>query len=276
MYLANGGLHVTPMRRPRADVDGEIVLSTDKSVSRSGGVVLRPSGPWSPAVLALLRHLESVGFTEAPRVVEPGLSADGREMVTFLEGQFVHPKAWSDPAIVEVGRMLRRLHDATATFAPPPGSAWKSWFLRDIGGATPVYGHGDIAPWNMITKAGMPLALVDWEYAGPIDPLSELARVCWLFPQLHDDDVGRMQDLPSPATRARQVRLLVDAYGAAAEQRRQLFDRILEVTVRETAQEAIDANVTLESAGVLWGLAWRARAAGWMLRHRDTLEGALR
>ena len=51
------------------------------------------------------------------------------------------------------------------------------------------------------------------EYAGPIDPLIELARVCWLFPQLHDDDVAEMVRLPPLEIRVRQLRLLVDAYG---------------------------------------------------------------
>lgn len=254
---------------------GEALLSAEKSVSRRGGVVLRPSGPWTAGVLAFLRHLERVGFTGAPRVVEPGQDADGREMVTFVEGEFVHPGPWSDAALVEVGRMLRRLHDAATAFEPPPGATAKAWFLRDIGGVARVFSHGDVAPWNMVTRGGMPLCLVDWEFAGPVDPLTELARVCWLFPQLHDEDVGRRYGLPPAAVRAGQVRGIADAYGVSPEQRRGLVARIVEVTVRETAQEAIDASVTPESAGPLWGLAWRARAAGWVLRHRAILEQAL-
>lgn len=253
----------------------ETVLSTDKSVSRRGDVVLRPSGPWTPSVLALLRHLERSGFTAAPKVVEPGLAPDGREMVSYVQGQFVHPAAWSESALAAVGRMLRRLHDTTATFEAPTGAVWKPWFLRDIGGGPRVFSHGDVAPWNMVTRAGMPLALVDWEYAGPVDPLTELARVCWLFPQLHDDDVAEVHGLPSAEVRARQVRRIADAYGACAAQRHRLFERIVEVTVRETAQEAIDVRVGPETVGPVWGLAWRARAAGWMLRHHSVLEGAL-
>jgi hypothetical protein len=32
-----------------------------------GDTVRRPTGPWSPGVHALLRHLETVGFDGAPR-----------------------------------------------------------------------------------------------------------------------------------------------------------------------------------------------------------------
>src|SRR5882757_497251 len=40
-------------------------------VYRRGDVVVRETGPWAPAVHALLRHLEQAGFTAAPRLVGP-------------------------------------------------------------------------------------------------------------------------------------------------------------------------------------------------------------
>lgn len=227
-----------------------------------------------PAILALLRHLEAAGFP-APRVIEPGIDAHGQERVGYIEGEFVHPGPWGDEAIVEVGQMIRQLHEATASFVPPTGATWKPWFLRNLGGPNFIIGHGDIAPWNMVTQAERPIALIDWEFAGPVDPLTELARACWLFPQLHDDDVAERVGLASPEVRAGQLRLLVDAYGLSAEKRRGMFDRILEAAVTETAAEAIDGKVTPESQGMLWGIAWRARAAAWMLRNRVLLENAL-
>jgi hypothetical protein len=253
----------------------EVVLSADKSVSLKGNVVLRPSGPWTPNVYSLLRHLKKTGFTSVPSIMGSGFDTEGREMLSFIEGEFVHPGPWSDDALVEVGGMLRRLHDATETFEPASNAVWKSWFLRDLGGSNCVYSHGDFAPWNMVTREGMPVALIDWEFAGPVDPMVELARVCWLFPQLHDDDVADRVGLPSLDVRARQLRLLVDAYGVNSAQRSALFDLILEVVVRETAEEAIEKHITPNDHGPLWGLAWRARAASWILRHRVVLQQAL-
>ncbi|MFB6476118.1 hypothetical protein ACFCW7_24995 [Paenibacillus glucanolyticus] len=46
------------------------------------------------------------------------------------------------------------------------------------------------------------------------------------------------------------------------------MDRIIDVVVRETAEEAIEQQVTREAQGLLWGMAWRARSAAWILRHR--------
>ncbi|WP_274648739.1 aminoglycoside phosphotransferase family protein [Paenibacillus humicola] len=253
----------------------EVVLSAEKSVARQGDVVLRPSGPWTPHVHALLRDLRKRGFTSVPSIIGSGLDQEGREMLSYIEGEFVHPGPWRDEAIVEVGRMLRRLHDASAQFKPAADAVWKPWFLRDLGGSNRVYSHGDVAPWNMVTRDGMPVALIDWEFAGPVDPMVELARVCWLFPQLHDDDVAERVGLPSLQARARQLRLLADAYGASPAQRHSLFHLILEVVVRETAEEAIEMQITPDRHGPLWGIAWRARAAAWILRNRTVLQNAL-
>lgn len=253
----------------------EALLSAAKSVSRQDDIVLRPAAPWTPSVHALLRHLEASGFPESPRVIGSGFHLDGRETLRYIEGEFVHPGPWSDEGLVAVGRLLRRLHEATSSFAPPEGAVWQPTFLRRLGGAQRVYGHGDVAPWNTVTRAGMPIALIDWEFAGPIDPMVELARVCWLFPQLHDDDVAAKVGLPPANMRARQLRLLVDAYGVPIEQRRALLELIIEVAVCETAEEAIEARIAEDSVGPQWGLAWRARAAAWIWRHRSMLEQAL-
>ena len=58
------------------------------------GAVLKQPGRWSAGVIALLRHLEDVGFDGAPRVIGDGFTADGRLAVTFVPGTSPHPRAW--------------------------------------------------------------------------------------------------------------------------------------------------------------------------------------
>jgi hypothetical protein len=53
-------------------------------VFRRGNTVLRPAGPWTPAVHALLRHLERAGFAGSPRVVGDGYDDQGREVLTYI------------------------------------------------------------------------------------------------------------------------------------------------------------------------------------------------
>ena len=248
------------------------------AVYRRGGEVIRETGPWQPAVHALLRHLEEVGFPAAPRLVGSGLDEDGREILTYIGGEFTQPGPWSLEAAAALGTLLRDLHRATATFRPPAGAVWFPWHGRDLGGPHKVIGHCDVAPWNIVARDGMPVALIDWETAGPVDPLVELAQLSWLNAKLHDDIVAGLEQLPPVAERARQVAAIVDAYGLTAAQRRRFVDQMIQFAICDTAWEADDAAITPETTGhpvALWAMAWRARSAAWMIRNRRTLEAAL-
>jgi Ser/Thr protein kinase RdoA (MazF antagonist) len=129
-----------------------------------GGVVRRLAGPWTPAVHVLLDHLERTGFTGSPHAV----SADGEDIVTYLPGESVNPHAWSDEGIFRVGGLLRDLHDATASFTPPPGAVWHPWpFASNAPNA--IISHRDTGPWNIIARDGLPAGFIDWVTAGPAD-----------------------------------------------------------------------------------------------------------
>lgn len=134
--------------------EDETLFSTDKSVSRQGNAVLRPAHPWTRSVHAVLKHLEHAGFSGAPRVLGTVIHTDGREVLDYMEGEFVDPYPWSDAALAEVGRMLRQLHDATSTFAPPHDAVWQPLFLRELGGPRRVIGHGDVARKGHPRKRG--------------------------------------------------------------------------------------------------------------------------
>lgn len=182
-------------------------------VFRRGGTVLRPAGPWTPAVHALLRHLEQAGFTGAPRVVGDGYDGQGREVLTFIEGTFVHPHAWTDDQIWHTGRLLRALHDATATFQPPPDAVWYPWpFRAGPGQPGTVISHGDAGPWHFAVRDGQPFALIDWDTAGPTNRRDEIAATAWWNAQLHDDDIAERHALPPAAARAAQLAYFLDGY----------------------------------------------------------------
>ena len=114
------------------------------AVVRHNGTVHRP-GPETPAVMSLLRHLDAAGFPASPRVVADGYDEEGNQVVTFIEGELVHPRAWPEEGIARVGQLLRGLHDASATFRPPPAAVWRPWFLRSSE-PTAIIGSGDAGP----------------------------------------------------------------------------------------------------------------------------------
>jgi Ser/Thr protein kinase RdoA (MazF antagonist) len=245
-------------------------------VSRRGEIVYRPATAWSATVIALLKHLEREGFAFAPRVVGNGFSPDGRETVYFIEGEFVHPRPWTDEALPLLGRVLRQLHDSTSTFVAPPTGRWRPWFGRNLGHPTAI-GHCDTGSWNIVARAGLPIALIDWEQAGPVDPIVEVAQACWLNAQLFDDDIAEREGLGSPEARARQMRMLLDGYGLTREQRAGFVDTMRDFVVLCAANEVAEAGVTPQTidASALWAIGWRARSAAWIVRHADLLARAL-
>ncbi|WP_143348210.1 phosphotransferase [Ensifer adhaerens] len=246
------------------------------AVSRRGAVVLRETGPWAPSVHALLRHFEVAGFDGAPRVVGSGFDEAGREMLTYVEGDILAPAPWSDEAIAELGRLMREMHDAAASFQFPQEARWRPWFGRAVG-TSDIVGHCDAAPWNIVSRDGLPVALIDWEAAGPVDRLTELAMVAWNNAQLYDDGVAAMNGLSDATSRIRQVRLFADGYGLAAADRHRLADRIILFAAESAANEAFELDIRPESELVprVWGIAWQARSVAWLLRNRAMLAAVL-
>ena len=67
---------------------GDVTLG----VARVGGTVRRPVGAHSHLVDLVLRHLEIEGFAGAPRYL--GLDPQGREILTFIEGEVAGRPSW--------------------------------------------------------------------------------------------------------------------------------------------------------------------------------------
>ena len=190
---------------------------------RVGQTVRRVAGLQTPAVHALLRHLEAVGFTGAPRAL--GIDSAGREILTYLEGCTVGDTrpwpAWvhGDPALVAVGRWLRDFHAASRSFQPPSGAQW----FGDHNDLRPgeLIGHHDAAPYNAVWRPapmrtdlgdGELVGFIDWDLAGPATPLRDLAFVALTWVPLTARDVAVADGFPARADRSRRLRLLLDAY----------------------------------------------------------------
>jgi hypothetical protein len=248
------------------------------AVSRIGDTVHRQTGPWASSVHALLRHLEAEGFTGAPRVIGSGFDTQGRETLSFIHGVSLHPGPWPDEAMFNLGRMLADFHRASRTFTPPADAQWRPWFGRALGSGERIIGHGDLGDWNIIAHDHQPVGFIDWEQAGPVDPLVELAQLVWLNAHLFDDDLELRIGLPSLAGRAKKMRYIVDGYGLASAERARLVPTMIELAIADAANEAVQAGLTPDSDGpvdALWAMAWRARSAAWMGRNRAALEAVL-
>jgi hypothetical protein len=93
------------------EIEIRLEAGNTSSVWRRGTTIRRSTGPWTPSVHRLLRHLEAAGFQGAPRVL--GLDEQGREILSYLEGEVpvypTPPELCSEEVLEEVARLLRRL-----------------------------------------------------------------------------------------------------------------------------------------------------------------------
>ena len=241
---------------------------------RVGSTVLRVTGPWTPAVHALLRHLEQASF-EAPRVV--GVDDEGREVLTYVPGQAgvdpYPPGVWADDVLAQVGGLIRRCHDATADFVPPPDARWQLLVGAPEGGE--VICHNDLSPANTIYDERGPRTFVDWDLAAPGPREWDLAYAAYRFVPLYSDKSCEQLGIPVLA-RAPRLRILCDAYGLAADSR--LLD-LVEARITalyETARERGEAG----DPG--WRDVWRdTRGRQWLgslafvQQHRERWEREL-
>lgn len=245
------------------------------SVTRRGGTVRRSAGPWSPAVHAWLAHLAEAGIDVAPRPVLLSFEA-GFEEVTYVEGTALSggaspPYLWHDDTLAVLARMVRRFHDAAASFTPPAGAAWQQAAAFPDGGD--VICHNDLAPWNTVFVHERPAAFIDWDTAAPGPRWWDVSYAIWHFVPLYGDPDSDPFDPADFEPRARRTRLFCDAYDL--HDRDGLAGKILErqhavLSAIERGADAGDpACLRLREMGACAGI---QRQADYLRAHRSALE----
>ena len=187
--------------------------TTHRRVVRIGDTVRRPTHPWSPAVHQLLLHLENTGFAYAPRFL--GIDEDGREILTYLDGES-GPAGWAkvtgDAGLTAMARLLRAYHDAVRDFRPAPGTQWAGW--TSAPGPGELVCHGDFGPWNLVWQGDRPVGILDWDYAWPAPPVHDVAYALEYVAPFRDDETCRTWlAYPEPPDRRRRLALFAAAYG---------------------------------------------------------------
>ena len=173
---------------------------------RVGDTVRRPAEEWTPAVHALLRHFEAVGFGGAPRAL--GVDDEGREVVSYIPGE-THEPPTDDDAVFELGRLLRQMHDAQAGFVPPPNARWQ--VAPGTVQGTEVVCHNDPLGTNVVVRGGRPVAFIDWELAAPGPRLVDVVAAAGWWVPLRRDEGAERWGLPTDR-RPERLRLLVEGY----------------------------------------------------------------
>ena len=242
-------------------------------VVRVGDTVRRPYRPTSPATHALLRHLAIEGFDGAPRFL--GVDSDGREVLSYLPGRAVTPPypAWAltDAALVSVATLLRRYHEAAASFDPAP-YRWPASPPPPFAGRLVL--HNDPNLDNVVFRHGRAVALIDFDLASPGTRVWDVAAAARLWAPLRlDDDV---QDARHGRVLHR-FRLFADAYGLTEPERAVLVDAV--IANHDWLYEVVQAGARAGHAGFsdYWSAARdrAARTRSWYLRATTQLRASI-
>lgn len=195
-------------------------------VWRAGDTVRRATGPWTPAVHALLRHLETVGFDGAPRVL--GFDEEGREVLTFLAGDTpdapLPEYATSDDTLISLAHLLRRYHEAAAGFVPSRDAAWRRMVGAPESG--PIICHTDLTPQNVVFRERRPVAFIDWDFAAPAPRTCDVASALKFWGPLMDPARAAAMGW-NGEPRGRRVRLFCDEYGLEARERATILEEVI-------------------------------------------------
>ncbi len=193
----------------------EVALAggNENTVVRVGETVRRPPHPWTPAVHALLRHLEANGFREAPRAL--GFDEQGREILTFIPGEVgnypLTSEMVSEAALVDAARLLRLYHEAASIVPGWDDLPWR--FHYPDRARREVICHSDFAPYNLVFDGDRPVSIIDFDVAGPGPRLWDIAYAAYRFVPLASDANCVAFGFGAEPDRARRLGLFLNAYG---------------------------------------------------------------
>jgi aminoglycoside phosphotransferase (APT) family kinase protein len=239
---------------------------------RVGDTVRRTAGSSRAAVRDLLLHLESVGFDGAPRHL--GTDDQGREVLTWIDGDVPLPPypAWAmtDRALADLGGLVRRLHEATATFRPTSAD-WSTQWADPTGGS--VICHNDLYPENVVFRDGRVVALIDFAMAAPGRPLWDVAIAAEIWGPMGDPD--RCDQHRVNLNGIARLGVLARAYGLEPERAEELVN----VLIQTRSQSTANIRAQIANGDESWTGHWADaggddRAAAddaWIARHRAAL-----
>ncbi|MHA7966983.1 phosphotransferase [Paenibacillus sp. CAU 1782] len=156
---------------------------------------------------------------------------------------------WSDETLVGVARLLRRFHDATEGSPLLTKGSWQLSYADDR--QHQVICHNDAALYNVVFQNGNPVALIDFDMAGPGPRMWDIAYSLYTSVQLasfsphhaSETTVEYEADLHA-AERRRRIHLFFESYGIPVpnELRQWIIERL--TTMCDTLRNGFKAEKT--------------------------------
>lgn len=188
--------------------------------------------------------------------------------------------AWSsgDEPLHSVGRLLRRLHDASEGyaaergFAAAPGTRWRRDLVKvDLPAADPepeLVSHLDVTPRNTVVGDGRAVGFIDFDLAGPTTRLLNAynTAVHWVPLCPPQDLPPAWEDVDQPA----RLRIFAEGYGLTAEQRAALPD----LGIVRADLSWVRMRASAEQLGGGWARMWESGAGDAIRRRQTWLSGS--
>ena len=243
-----------------------------RRVTISDGRVTRPASWWTPTVHELLLHVRAAGFPHVPEPLQLTATAEILSCISGESGVDGWARIVPDEGLRAFARFLRAYHDSTVDFVMPPGGRWA--FTDRSARPGEVICHGDFGPWNVVWDGLRPVGLIDFDFAGPGDPLLDVAYALeYSAPFRSDEDALRWHSFPAPPDRRHRIAVFADAYGLANSHG--LVDAVIDrqsltvADVRAIADAGVEPQVSWVKQGYLEEMATRI---AWSRENRHMLE----
>jgi len=205
-----------------------------------------------------------------------GEDDQGREVLTFISGE-VAGRPWPDwvadeSRAVSVARLLRELDDCLIGLGIPGD-------VEDEAPPLPgprFIGHRDITPENTVFRDGRAVALIDFDLVRPSSRVDEVVNLLlwWGAWMPIPDREAMMREIDA----AERGRLLVDAYGLAADGR----DLVVPVAIASAERSWHTMRERADTLGGGWARMWREgvgdrirRREQWLRQNADALRAAV-
>lgn len=191
----------------------------EASIYQDGDIVVRPLNPWSATIHRVLNHLTQCGLTESPEFI----AINGKqEHLSFVKGDtYNYPLTGaiaSTEALSSAAKLLRKLHDSTASFLAENQHTPLTWMLTPRK-PNEVICHGDFTPYNVALSGNKVVGVFDFDTAHPAPRIWDLAYSIYCWAPFKTDKVDRLGSLSDQISRSK---IFCDSYGATSEQRKHL------------------------------------------------------
>ena len=205
-------------------------MTFERVVRVEEATVTRPAGPWTATVHALLEHVSGQGVP-VPRP----LGSDGCWETLSLVPGTGGDERWGDAhlsvdACASAGALLRRYHDASASFVPPAGTKWiTDCYVKNGADAEGASGaidaavglgfhevilHGDPKPGNMAWRGEEAVGLFDFDDARPGLRVDDVAYALkWIIPFNGEVEKLRSIDADEETAMRERAEAFLDGYG---------------------------------------------------------------